>query len=136
MKPDFLTKETVLDFGVKDRKFPEFRVGDTIQISLKAVEGVKERIQLFKGDVIAFHRNGVATTFTARRLSADNVMVERILPYYSPVVTDIQVIKRGDVRRAKLFYLRDRIGKAARIKEKVTSKKKIKAKQEAKAETK
>jgi len=99
MKPDFLTKETVLDFGVEDRKFPEFRVGDTIQISLKVVEGVKERVQLFKGDVIAFHRNGVATTFTARRLSADNVVVERILPYYSPIITDIKVIKRGDVRR-------------------------------------
>ena len=122
MKPDFLTKETVLDLGKKDRGFPEFRVGDTIEVAQKVKEGDKERIQLFKGDVIAFHRKGIATTFTVRRIGADKVGVERVFPYFAPVVDNIKVVKRGDVRRAKLYYVRDRVGKAARIKEKILTK--------------
>ena len=118
MKPDFLTKETVLDLGKKERGFPEFRVGDTIEVAQKVKEGDKERIQMFKGDVISFHRKGIATTFTVRRIGADNIGVEKIFPYFAPIVDNIKIIKKGDVRRAKLYYIRDRVGKAARIKEK------------------
>jgi large subunit ribosomal protein L19 len=122
MKPNFLTKETILDFGAKDRGFPEFRVGDTIEIAQKIKEGDKERIQMFKGDVIAFHNNGISTTFVIRRMGADKVGVEKIFPYYSPKISKISVLKYGDVRRTKLYYVRDRVGKAARLKEKIMTK--------------
>ncbi len=125
MKPDFLTKETILSLGVKDRNFPEFRVGDTVQVAQKIQEGDKKRIQMFKGDVIAFQKNGISTTFIVRRVGADSVGVEKIFPYYSPMIDDIKVIKRGDIVRAKLYYLRDKIGKAARIKEKIITKKQL-----------
>ena len=119
MKPNFFTKETILDLEANDRGFPEFRVGDTIQVAQKVKEGDKQRIQMFQGDVIAFHKNGISTTFMVRRLSADNIYVERIFPYYSPMIDNIKVVKKGDVRKAKLYYLRDRIGKASKIKEKI-----------------
>ncbi len=122
MKSSKLTKETVLDLGVKDRGFPDFGVGDTIQVAQKVKEGSKERIQMFKGDVIAFSNNGISTTFTVRRIGADRIGVEKIYPYFSPVIDDITVIKVGDIRRAKLYYIRERIGKAARIKEKIMTK--------------
>ena len=122
MKASNFTKETILDLGTESRNFPEFRVGDTIQVGQIVKEGAKQRIQMFKGDVIAFHRKGISTSFTVRRLSADGIYVERIFPYFSPLVDDIKVIKIGDVSRAKLYYLRDKIGKAARIKEKVLTK--------------
>lgn len=122
MKAAGLTKETVLQEGVHSRNFPEFRVGDTIVVSQIVKEGAKERIQKFQGDVIADHNNGIASTFTVRRLCANNIYVERIYPYYSPMIDGIEVMKRGRVRRAKLFYLRDRVGKAAKIKEKVLTK--------------
>lgn len=122
MKATVLTKETVLDNQVKDRKFPEFRVGDTIEVGTVVKEGNKERIQIFKGDVIAKHRNGIASTFTIRKLSADGVFVERIFPYYSPLVSTITLVKEGDVRRARLYYLRDKVGRGARIKEMVLTK--------------
>lgn len=125
MKPDFLTKETILDLDVKDRNFPEFRVGDTIQVAQKIIEGDKQRIQMFAGDVISFQKNGIATTFIVRRIAADNVGVEKIFPYYSPMIDGIKVLKRGDVIRAKLYYVRDKIGKAAKIKEKIISKKQL-----------
>jgi large subunit ribosomal protein L19 len=122
MKAQGFTRETVLNIEVKDRGFPQFRVGDTVEVAQIVKEGEKERIQLFAGDVIAFHRNGIGTTFTVRRLGANNIWVEKIFPYYSPIINAIRVVKRGRVRRAKLFYLRKRIGKAARIKEKVMTK--------------
>lgn len=122
MKAAKYTKETIMEVGVAPRNFPDFRVGDTIEVSLFVTEGSKERLQAFAGDVIAFRRHGIATTFTVRRMSANNIGVEKIFPYYSPIINGIKVLKRGRVRRAKLFYVRDRIGKAARIRERVLTK--------------
>ncbi|MBD3273092.1 50S ribosomal protein L19 [Candidatus Dependentiae bacterium] len=134
MKASNLTKETILNLGTESRKFPEFRVGDTIQVGQVVKEGNKQRIQMFKGDVIAFHNKGISTSFTVRRLSADGIYVERIFPYYSPLVDSIKVIKVGDVKRAKLYYLRDKIGKASRIKEMVLTKEQKAAKKLADAD--
>jgi large subunit ribosomal protein L19 len=99
------------------QKFPDFAPGDTIKVHLKIVEGSKERIQVFQGVVIAINKKSNRSTFTVRKVSS-GYGVERILPYYSPAISKIELMRRGRVRRAKLYYLRDRIGKAARIKEK------------------
>lgn len=122
MKAAKLTKETILDIGVSDRGFPVFNVGDTIEVAQAVKEGDKERIQMYEGDVIAIKRNGVATTFTVRRIGANGVGVERIFPYYSKNVSAIKLVKQGSVRRAKLHYLRERTGKAAKIRENVATK--------------
>lgn len=122
MKTTRLSKETILDLNTSDRGFSNFRVGDTISIAQKVKEGGKERIQNFEGEVIAFHNNGIATTFTVRRISANGVGVERIYPIHSPNITEIKFVKRGRVRRAKLGYLRERVGKAGRVKELIVSK--------------
>ena len=119
MKASFQTKETILYSGLEDRKFPKFRVGDNLDVSLIVKEGDKERVQIFNGDVISMHNNGISSTFTVRTIASNGIGVEKILPYYSPIIGKIKIIKRGIVRRAKLYYVRDRIGKAARIKEKV-----------------
>ena len=95
MKPDFLTKETVMSWNLKDRGFPKFKVGDTLEIAQKVKEGEKERIQMFKGDVIAFHKNGISTTFIVRRIAADDIGVEKIFPYFSPINSKIKVLKKG-----------------------------------------
>jgi large subunit ribosomal protein L19 len=97
---------------------PDFRPGDNIRVHVKIKEGDKERIQVFQGDVIARKGSGIAATFTVRKVSA-GVGVERIFPLHSPNVTKIQVIRQGDVRRSKLYYLRERQGKMARIDAKV-----------------
>ncbi len=128
MKASFLTKETILDQGVQDRNFPKFGVGDTIKVALKVKEGNKERIQMFEGAVIAFHNNGIASSFTVRKIASNAIGVEKIFPYHSPVIKDITLLKSGIVRRAKLYYLRDRVGKATKIKEKVRPKRKKVAK--------
>ncbi|MBU4269859.1 50S ribosomal protein L19 [Candidatus Dependentiae bacterium] len=128
MKATVLTKETILDYEIKDRKFPEFRVGDTIEVGQIVKEGNKQRVQLYKGDVIAISNNGISSTFTVRKLSADGVFVERIFPYYSPMIDGVAIVKTGDVRRAKLYYLRDKVGKMARIKEMVLTKEQKEAK--------
>lgn len=99
------------------KEFPEFRAGDNITVHYKIVEGNKERIQSFKGDVIKRQGNGVTASFTVRKIS-DGVGVERLFPLYSPNVDSIEVNKSGRVRRAKLYYLRNRSGKSARIREK------------------
>jgi large subunit ribosomal protein L19 len=96
--------------------FPAFRPGDGIAVSYKIVEGNKERIQIFKGDVIQINGEGSTRTFTVRKMS-NGVGVERIFPFSSPSITNIEVLKRGKVRRAKLYYLRNLVGKKARIKE-------------------
>ena len=127
MKAGFPTKETILDGGVEERDFPDFRIGDTVEISLLVKEGEKERLQIFTGYVISMHKKGISSTFTVRKISANNIGVEKILPYYSPKIDGIKILKRGKVRRAKLFYLRDRVGKAARIKEKILTKEQKKA---------
>ncbi|MEO7744962.1 MAG: 50S ribosomal protein L19 [Actinomycetota bacterium] len=96
---------------------PEFRAGDTLKVHVKVVEGTRSRVQLFQGVVIRRHGEGVRETFTVRKVSF-GVGVERTFPVHSPVIDKIEVAVRGDVRRAKLYYLRDLRGKAAKIKEK------------------
>jgi len=98
------------------KEFPDFRPGDNVVVSYKIVEGSKERIQDFRGDVIQMKGHGATKTFTVRKVSG-GIGVERIFPFASPNITEIKVLKRGKVRRAKLFYLRDLVGKKARIKE-------------------
>ena len=97
---------------------PEFGVGDTVRVHVKIKEGSRERIQLFEGTVIARHNAGVGSTFTVRRV-AYGVGVEKTFPLHSPNVAGIDVIRFGKVRRAKLYYLRDRVGKASKVKEKI-----------------
>ena len=122
MKAQVLTKETILNYGVAKRDFPAFSVGDTIEIAQIVRDGEKERTQLFQGDVICIHRNGAASTFTVRKMGANNVGVERILPYYSQNISEIKVIRKGKVRRAYLGYLRSRTGRAAQVEERVLTK--------------
>ena len=99
-------------------EMPVVRIGDTIRVHNKIVEGTRERIQLFEGTVIAKHGGGISETFTVRRVSY-GVGVEKTFPIHSPNVDKIVVFREAKVRRAKLYYLRDRVGKAAKIKEKV-----------------
>ena len=96
---------------------PAFRAGDTLKVHVKVVEGNRSRIQVFQGAVIRRQGDGVRETFTVRKVSF-GVGVERTFPLHSPVIDKIEVVTRGDVRRAKLYYLRDLRGKAAKIKEK------------------
>ena len=96
---------------------PDFAAGDEVKVHVKVVEGNKERVQIFQGNVIARSGSGVGETYKVRKLSS-GVGVERTFPIHTPTVVKIEVVKRGDVRRAKLYYLRDRVGKAAKIKEK------------------
>jgi len=96
---------------------PDFAPGDTVKVHVKVVEGNRERVQVFQGVVIARKGEGARETFTVRKLSF-GVGVERIFPIHSPIVDKIELAIRGDVRRAKLYYLRDRVGKAAKVKEK------------------
>ena len=95
---------------------PEFAVGDTVKVMVKVIEGERERLQAFEGIVIAKKHGGISETFTVRRMSF-GVGVEKTFPIHSPKVADIQVVRKGKVRRAKLYYLRERTGKAARVKE-------------------
>jgi large subunit ribosomal protein L19 len=95
---------------------PDFRVGDSVRVHYKIVEGEKERIQVFQGVVLKRHRAGARSTFTVRKVSF-NVGVERIFLLHTPRIDKIEVVSRGVVRRARLFYLRDRTGKAARVRD-------------------
>ena len=97
---------------------PQFSIGDTVRVSVNIREGQRERIQNFEGTVIAKRGSGVSETFTVRRLSY-GVGIERVFPIHSPNVVDVKVIRYGKVRRAKLYYLRDRVGKAAKVKESI-----------------
>ena len=94
---------------------PEFRVGDTVRVDVKIIEGKRERIQMFEGVVLKKQHGGINESFTVRKLSS-GIGVERTFPVHSPKVAQIDVVRRGKVRRAKLNYLRDRVGKAARVK--------------------
>ncbi len=96
---------------------PDFAPGDTLKVHVRVVEGNKQRVQVFQGVVIRRQGGGIQETFTVRKLSY-GVGVERTFPVHSPTIERIEVYTRGDVRRAKLYYLRDRIGKAAKVKEK------------------
>ena len=97
---------------------PQFGIGDGVKVYVKIVEGEKERIQMFDGTVIAKHGGGISETFTVRRVSY-GVGVEKTFPIHSPNVEKIEVFRRAKVRRAKLYYLRSRVGKAAKVKEKI-----------------
>ncbi len=100
------------------KEIPEFSPGDTVVVQVKVTEGTRERLQAFEGVVIAKRNRGLNSSFTVRKISHGEG-VERVFQTYSPTVNSIQVKRRGDVRRAKLYYLRGRTGKAARIKEKI-----------------
>ena len=106
---DSITKE------YKKNDIPEFNVGDTVRVHVKIVEGQRERIQVFEGYVLKMQSGGISETFTVRRL-AQGIGVEKTFPMHSPKVAKSEVLKRGRVRRAKLNYMRERTGKAARIK--------------------
>lgn len=94
----------------------EFRVGDTVKVYAKVIEGTRERIQVFEGTVIKRQNGGARETFTVRKFS-NGVGVEKTWPLHSPIIDKIEVVRQGKARRAKLFYLRDRVGKAAKVKE-------------------
>lgn len=106
----------IITEGMIKEDRPEFNVGDTVRVSVRIKEGERERIQAFEGTVIAKKHGGVAKTFTVRR-TAYGVGIERVFPVNSPFVEKVEVVRKGRVRRAKLFYLRERTGKAAKVKE-------------------
>ena len=97
---------------------PKLQVGDYVRVSVKIREGDKERLQAFEGTIIAMKHGGISETFTVRRI-AHGVGIERVFPIHSPNVVTVDVLRHGRVRRAKLYYLRDRVGKAARVREKI-----------------
>jgi len=103
------------------KKIPEFGPGDTVEVKVKVKEGDRERLQAYEGVVIAVRNRGINSAFTVRKIGANDIGVERTFQTYSPQVAEIAVKRRGDVRRAKLYYLRDLTGKAARIKEKLAA---------------
>lgn len=107
-----------IEYAQLKAEIPEFRVGDTVKVYAKIKEGNRERTQAFEGTVIKRQNGGVRETFTVRKFS-NGIGVEKSWPVHSPVVEKIEVIRHGKVRRAKLYYLRDRVGKAAKVKEKV-----------------
>lgn len=119
MKAKKFTRETIREVGVFNREFSQFEIGDTVVVSQRIQEGDKTRLQLFEGDVIAMHNNGISSTFTVRKIGANAISVERIYPYYSPLIESVRSVRKGKVRRAKLYYLRDRVGKRGRVEEKV-----------------
>ncbi len=112
MNPTDLVDRTSLRDDV-----PDFAPGDNVKVHVRVVEGSRERIQVFQGDVIARRGDGVRETFTVRKISF-GVGVERTFPVHSPIIAKVEVTRRGDVRRAKLYYLRERTGKASKIREK------------------
>ena len=118
------SKQETMDFikslekeMIPDKNYPEFKAGDNVTVLYKIIEGSKERIQPFRGDVIQLRGSGLTKTFTVRKIS-NGIGVERVFPLYSPNVDGIELNKSGRVRRAKIFYLRELKGKKARIKEK------------------
>ncbi len=100
---------------------PDFRVGDTVKVHIKVKEEKRERIQIFEGTVLKRQNGGIRETFTVRRI-ASGIGVERIFPVNSPIIAKIEIVRKGKVRRAKLYYLRKRVGKAAKVKELIIKK--------------
>lgn len=141
----FYTKETIRNIGAQDRQFPTFGIGDTVVVSVRIKEMAeekkgakgskepKERIQDFQGNVIAIHKCGASSTFMVRKIADNSIAVERIFPFYSPLIEKIKVLGRGDVRRAKLYYLRKKVGKAAHVKQLVETKASIEKRKAAEA---
>ncbi|OFW67304.1 MAG: 50S ribosomal protein L19 [Actinobacteria bacterium RBG_16_68_21] len=113
-----MNKLDQVEGAYKRDDIPDFGPGDTVKVNVRVVEGGRERVQTFEGNVIARNGGGLGETFTVRKISF-GIGVERIFPLHAPIIQSIEVIRRGSVRRAKLYYLRDRVGsKATRIKEK------------------
>jgi len=110
--------QSFIEKNMPQQEAPSVTVGDTVRVHLKVKEGNRERIQVFEGTVIAKKHGGINETFTVRRISY-GVGVEKVFPLYSPIIQKVETIRRGKVRRAKLYYLRDRVGKAAKVKEKL-----------------
>lgn len=108
----------VITEGMLKEDKPEIRIGDVVKVHVKIVEGSRERIQVFEGTVIAMKGSGVSETFTVRRVSY-GVGIERVFPVNSPNVAKVELVRHGRVRRSKLYYLRDRVGKAAKVKEQI-----------------
>ncbi len=107
--------KTIAQSSMKETA-PEVKIGDTVKVHVKITEGDKSRIQIFEGTVIAKKHGGISETFTVRRV-AHGVGIERVFPVHSPAVEKVELVRAGRVRRAKLYYLRDRVGKAAKVKE-------------------
>ena len=112
----------LVDNQHKRTDLPQVRPGDEVKVHVRVVEGGKERVQIFQGNVVAITGSGIAESYTVRKLSY-GVGVERTFPFHSPSVAKLEVVRRGDVRRAKLYYLRGRSGKSARIREKLVARK-------------
>ncbi len=109
--------ESVVEHQLKDEKdMPYFSVGDTLNVHVRIIEGTKERIQVYQGVLISMNSRGINRTITVRRIVA-NEGVERVFPVHSPRIAQIEVVRRGDVRRSKLYYLRDRVGKSRRLRD-------------------
>lgn len=108
----------IISEGSMKKELPAFNIGDTVRVSVRIKEGERERIQMFEGTVIAKKHGGISETFTVRRF-AYGVGVERVFPLHSPLVENVEVVRKGKVRRAKLYYLRERTGKAAKVKQKL-----------------
>src|SRR5882757_313813 len=115
-----MNKTDLIDRAQLRDDVPDFGPGDTLKVHVRVVEGTRERVQVFQGAVIRIKGSGIGETFTVRKVSF-GVGVERTFPVHSPIISKIEVVTLGDIRRAKLYYLRDRIGKAAKIKEKRSS---------------
>lgn len=116
-----MNKQAIIEAVTEDQlrgddHFPAFSVGDTLDVHVRIIEGEKERIQVYQGVLIARRGRGINTTITVRRIVA-NEGVERIFPLHSPRLAKIEVVRRGDARRAKLYYLRDRVGKSRRLRD-------------------
>ncbi len=107
-----------LTAGMMKENAPEVKIGQNVKVHVKIREGERERIQVFEGTVIARNNSGIAETFTVRRISY-GVGVERVFPVHSPNVEKVEVVRSGKIRRAKLYYLRDKVGKAAKLKEQI-----------------
>ena len=107
-----------IEKNMPEKAAPDVTVGDTVRVHLRVKEGTRERIQVFEGTVIAKKHGGFNETVTVRRISY-GVGVEKVFPLYSPVIEKVETVRKGKVRRAKLYYLRDRVGKAAKVKEKL-----------------
>ena len=113
---DSVEKEQIEEI-IREKKVPSFSAGDTLRVNVKVVEGTRERVQAYEGVCIARSNKGLSSNFTVRKISYGEG-VERVFPLYSPMIEDIKVVRKGSVRRAKLYYLRERSGKSARIAEK------------------
>ncbi len=122
MKSKKINKETIQSLAVRELSYPAFGIGDVIEVSQWVQEGDKKRIQVFHGNVIARSNNAASSTFTVRKIGADNVAVERIYPLYSPIIDSIKLVAQAKVRRAKLYYIREKVGEDAVIAEKVVRK--------------